>query len=190
MTDLNNQKNNFNYRINSSILELSKNILGDEGLKEIEGITKQLLLEELREKTIQILQEKIGVHPKRPIYYLNLELRFLPDETRGLAIYAGSYIDSLIRHFAHEKNLIAQIFPGLPLGRNLKLLKNFLNKELYESLLKFNELFYIPAKHNNEFTADLHLFSAKEVIAALFIMQKLSKIIISLSEEAKVYSEK
>jgi len=173
--------NNLNILIRPEILEFTNSILTKEEIDEIEDLSNCLNNgKEKHDCAVRILKNKIGVQPKRPIFYLNFEINYLPEETRNVVRYAGDYIDQLIKHLAHQKGRFKFLSVYSSLGNNIKRAKNAFNSKLYNALEKYNKLIYIPAKHDFDVKDRPHLFSGKEAVAILFITKKLAEEIITL----------
>jgi hypothetical protein len=168
----------FNLTMRPDIFKLSEDVLGNEGMTEVDALVSDLLSNDTRDHAVQILQQKVGMCPKRPLYYLNHEICYLPEETRDVVRYAGDYIDQLYKHFSHEKG--RGIFTrfmgyGRSLGINLSKTKKILDSRLYDILTRYNKLVYTPAKHHWDVGNRPHLFSAKEAVAICLMTVKLSK---------------
>ncbi|MFA6055016.1 MAG: hypothetical protein WC769_06555 [Thermodesulfovibrionales bacterium] len=182
----------FNLTMRLEISDLSKDVLGNDGMAEVDALVSDLLSHDTHDHAVQILQQKIGMCPKRPLYYLNHEICYLPEETRDVIRYAGDYIDQLYKHFTHEKG--RGVFTGLraygrSLGINLSSTNKILDSRLHDILTRYNKHVYTPAKHHWDVGNRPHLFSAKEAVAICLMTVKLSEEIIALSDEAKAYSE-
>ncbi len=137
---------------------------------------------------IEILQEKVGIRPKRPMFYLNDELSYLPYHTRDAVRDLGDYIDHLIK-FCSTERLNNKKHENRSLGSNLASLKGFVPEKLRLQLFQFNELLYIPAKHDFNVKDRRHRFTCKEVVFVCFITMALAKEIVKISTRAKDYAE-
>ncbi len=183
----------FNREIRSEILSLAEDILNN---KEIEGanLLSEMLLgnKEKRMHAIAHIRELIGTSPKRPVYYWNHEIIGLPSQTRHVIRYAGDYIDQIIKYCSYEKgDFLIFKFRGLhrSLGQNLNRLKKVIPPKLIEQLTRFNEIIYVPAKH--EWNVDEnrpHLFSAKEAVFVCFIVKRLAGQIAPFSKASQIYN--
>jgi hypothetical protein len=105
----------------------------------------------------------------------------LPEQTRNVVRYAGDYIDQLVKHLASEKGRFGLLSRHLSLGSNIKKAKRVLKSELYEALMSYNKLIYVPSKHVFDSKNRQHLFSGKEAVFILFITKKLTEEIITLA---------
>ena len=134
-----------------------------------------------KETAIKELRGLVGQEPKRPLFYANYELRFLPRWTRNAVRYLGDYIDQLCKHWAF---LCTQDEGWLKrsLGQCLHIIKDKCgddNLELLNLLTEYNGVIYGPAKH--DFTLPKgrrdHRLTSKEVVYTAFITMKLSRAI-------------
>ena len=179
----------FNLSIRPQIEELSEMILNENELEEVNSLSEKLAHKKTRENAINRLREIVGCRPKRPVYYVWMHLRDLPEDTRTVVFYAGSYIDCLMKHISNDKgkNIIRALFTSL--NNNIKWTKEVLGTELTNILNKYESLIYTPAKHDfDERKGRPHLFSSKEAVSICFMTMKLAKQLIELSEETKEYS--
>lgn len=183
----------FNTEIGSTILAVAKLVLSGQEISEANRLSDSLLKDEAhRAKAIEQLRELIGTRPKRPVYYLNDEIKGLPGHTRDVVRYAGDYIDQLIKYCSYEKGghrAFRSRALSTSLGGNLTRLKGVLPAPLFQALSKFNEVVYVPAKHEWNVRGRPHLFSAKEAVFICFMMKELAAQIVRLSAEAQAYSE-
>lgn len=178
----------FNLSLDPNIEDVAEELLSDEELCNVESIAEFILLKEHREHALHTLKKFVGTKPKRPVYYLNERINYLPEHTRDVMRYAGDYIDQLIKHCAHEKGDWKFMAYRRSLGPNLKYLKKILDKSLFNVLYKYNKV-YVQAKHEWNVKNRPRLFSSKDAVFMCFITKKLSEQIISISSEAKLYSE-
>ena len=181
----------FNLSISQDVQKLAEQILSKKEMMFAENIAKELLQNTHREHAIEVLRNIVGTKPKRPVYYLNLAIRRLPDETRNVVRYAGDFIDQALKHFAHEKRkyLLKSFALRRSLGPNLKKLKGVLQDDLIEKLRNFNDLIYVRAKHRWEVGSRPHLFSATEAVLVCFMVKKLVDDVVPFSVEVGLYLE-
>lgn len=180
----------FNLSIKPEIFELAKEVLTESEIEQANILSEKLISKDKKDIAIQELQNIIGMRPKRPIYYLNHEITYLPEETRDVVRYAGDYIDQLMKDCAHEKGKLSFLAFYTSLGGNIKRSKKVLGQKLYNALTGYNRFIYVPAKHEFDVDKDRpHLFSAKEAVFVCFMMKKLAEQIIAISQQARRYSE-
>lgn len=177
----------FNQGIAQKFQEFAKLVLSDEELTGISMLSKQLLSSEPnRRQAIEILQKKIGTTPKRPLYYVYYDLRSLPNRTRAIVEYMGHYLDHMVK-FVAEDILRSAKYAEISMGGNLKYLNGKISEDLHSNLTKYNELVYVPAKHNFKVIDRPHLFSSAEAVLVCFVTLALAEKLVPLSELAHSY---
>lgn len=175
--------------IDEFVLVFAKEILSEKEILEANQLSEEIASSKKRkERAILKIRSLVGFTPKRPMFYLNHDLKFLPRHTRNPMRDLGDYIDHLIKFLAFDK-LGDEKRLNFSLGANLRDLKNVLEENLRQKLMKYNELLYTPAKHDFNVKTRRHRFTGKEVVFSCFITLKLGKEIINLSESAKGYAE-
>jgi hypothetical protein len=174
--------------IDDKIKSLAEELLSDDEILEAEKIAFDLTKKSTKLNAIKMLQKLVGNTPKRPLYYANFELNFLPHRTRNAVRYIGDFVDVLIKYLATEK-LGKSACKTKSLGMNVRDLKKILPDQLYSELERYDNFIYKPAKHDFSVGDRKHLFTSKEVVFIYFISLKLKEKIIKISEEAKKYSE-
>jgi len=181
-------ENNFKTSIRPEILEFAKSVLTNEEINEATDLSDCLNDKgKKHDWAVSILQSKICTQPKRPLFYLNHELNYLPEQTRDVVRYAGDYIDQLIKSFASVRRRFKFLSKYLSLGSNIKNAKRVLKPELYEALMSYNKLIYVPAKHEFDYKNRPHLFSGKEAVFILFITKKLANEFINMNNFREKY---
>jgi len=187
MSDVN---NSFDLTTSEQIEALAVEVLVSEELKRIEKLTKDLLsTEERREQAVETLQAIFGHTPKRPLYYLYLDIRALPEKTRYVVENAGNFIDVLVKCCAHELGKKRLFALRSSLSSNIKRLKNVLPEKFLRNLGLFDGLFYVPAKHEWDIGDRPHLFSVRETVICLFIARHLADQTLVVSKEALAWSK-
>ena len=71
------------------------------------------------------LRYLIPSRPKRPMYYVNYKIGFLPEDSRFVVEQSGSYIDLLIKELRYE---LTGIYRKRPLGENVSFLLSLKDK--------------------------------------------------------------
>ena len=177
-------------RVDQKIRDLSTKVLNESELSEAESISAKLLgSEDECNEAIDFLKNKMGVRPKRPMYYLNWEIGFLPEHTRDLVRYAGDFIDELIKEVAYDKAIHFKSFAlKRSLGSNIRKIRGALGDSLYGILNEYNEFIYVPAKHDFNTNGHPHRFSGPEAVYVCYITTKLIPMICALSPGAKCYA--
>lgn len=182
----------FHNSIAPQIANLAKSILSKEDISKANRLSTLLLgSKENREKAIKTLQESIGYTPKRPVYYLYFEIEGLPEHTRHVVRNAGDYIDQMIKYCSYDKgDFKIMRFRGLrkSLGENLTKLHKVLPMGLHDLLTEFNEIIYVPSKHEWDVEEDKpHLFSSKEAVFTCLMAKELATKIKPFSQMAQEY---
>lgn len=174
--------------VQKEIYELAREILSDPEMKEADEISEDLSTPKKRKSARQKLIQLMMFGPKRPMYYLRGELRDLPRWTRDAMRYLGDYIDHLAKYFSADINKNESL-KEKSLGRNLNALKGKIPENISSFLERFNELLYVPAKHDMKVINRKHRFTCKEVVYSCYMTKKLSEILTKLSPAAKLFSE-
>lgn len=186
---MNSPNNSFDLSAAEPIETLAAGLLSSAELGKIDQLTRDLLsAKENRERAINDLQAIFGHTPKRPVYYLYLDIRALPEKTRYAVENAGNFIDVLVKCCAHELGKRQLFALRSSLSSNIKKLKNVIPEEFLKNLGFFDALFYVPAKHEWDVGDRPHLFSVKETVICLFIARHLADHIIETSAEARSWS--
>lgn len=125
--------------------------------------------------------------PKRPIYYLERELKFLPRWTREALRVLGDFIDMLIKAAVYEKEGKSDIF-SMSFGPAIKKFKVLYphEKQLIAWLDLYNHFLYRGAKHDFKLPPGRteHRFTSREVVLSVFITKELADRITTLSAMA------
>jgi len=174
--------------ISSEILAFAKELLSPDEIEEAEIISINLSRPSTRLNAQRILKKMIGNQPKRPIYYASKEVTYLPRWTRYIIENMGHYIDLLVKCVAAEK-LSNLSYHKHSLASNVEKLKKGLPNDLYLELKKYDNLVYREAKHNFNVKNRSHLFTGKEAVFIIFITLKIKDQLISISDDAKKFSE-
>jgi hypothetical protein len=171
--------------------ELAKDTLSPSQLEEAEDISIMLAGSKSRKReAIYRLIEMVAPPPKRPLYYAQHELEFLPRWTRNGIRYLGDYIDLLVKALAFEITKDTHCTRN-SLGTNIHMLspkKYGVPQELVDKLKKYNSFLYQPGKHDFNTRGRRHRFTSKEVVFTAFITMKLADEIKKLSKHAKMVS--
>ncbi len=166
-------------QIDNEIIKLSGIVLSKRTINFIEQLSADLVSSNIKkEKAIKLIINLIPKYPKRPLYYLRRELKYLPHWTRDSVKYLGDYIDYLERK-ALKTYIKDEYKKGLSPSLLLKKLKPFIKESLFIQLKTYDRLFWRPSKHDFEVdeTKRKHRFTTKEVVYCVFITIKLSYMI-------------
>lgn len=168
------------------IKKLASDVLTEDELTEADETSEMLIRSEKERKlAVEKLKTLVGKVPKRPLYYLNMELDFLPHWTRDSVKYSGDYLDILVKHLVfyttndHKDR-------NLPMGPALQKVKKYghnIDDQLISDLIEYNSISYVPAKHNFSLPEGRkdHRFSSKEVVLTVFVAMKLGKAIMDIT---------
>jgi len=135
------------------------------------------------------LRYVIPSRPKRPMYYVHYEIRFLPKSSRFVVEQSGSYLDLLVKELRYE---LTGKYKGVPLGINVEYIlksKDKLDSELVillKRIVAFNNFIYVPAKHRYGHPNDPgHYFEVDDSIMVTLLAVKLGEEIKKRSQFAK-----
>jgi hypothetical protein len=171
------------------VIDLAKETLDISELEEAENTAFSLVgSKRLQYEARSKLRDLVAPPPKRPLYYLQHEIQFLPRWTRDSIRYCGDYIDLLLKIAAYERHNDPRM-NEYSLGKNINILSSKINgfpEPLINKLKKYNSFLYRPGKHDFTLPARRgHRFTSREVVLTAFITMKLAKEIRTLSENAE-----
>ena len=173
--------------IQKEIYNLALKVITLDEIKTADNISLDLTSsKERKRKARSQLKIIIGMKPYRPLFYANFHLNHLPRYTRDPIRYLGDYIDHLVKFWSSEINGVHFLIKSL--GVNLKHLKRKINEDLRINLIDYNDLCYVPAKHDFKVIGKRRRFTCKEAVYISFITIALAKQIIQSSEKARKYS--
>ena len=133
------------------LFALANEVLSSSEIDKSDRLSLMLVGSESDKKAaIKELKDMVGQDPKRPLYYANYELGFLPRWTRNAVRYLGDYIDQLCKHWAF---LLTEnkIWLERSMGQCLHLIKDKVgdkNVKLLNILTEYNHIIYDTAKHD------------------------------------------
>jgi hypothetical protein len=137
-----------------------------------------------KQKAIRELKELVAPPPKRPIYYAQYELGFLPRWTRDSIRYLGDYVDDLIKHLAFLLTKNTRVC-GHPLGANIIAIepaKYGIDPKLIDWLKRYNSFLYRPGKHDfSTPPGRSHRFTSMEVVLTAFVTMRLAEVLRKLT---------
>lgn len=170
------------------VVELAEDTLSPSELDEAERVSLMLAgSKKQRREAVYYLMKLVSPPPKRPLYYAEKEMRYLPRWTRNAIRYLGDYIDILVKAMAFECTKDHRC-KNYSLGRNLRMLKpqkHGISPELIDKLKRYNSFLYCPGKHDFKVPPSRgHRFTSKEVVLTAFITMKLAGDIKKASQTA------
>ena len=126
---------NNNYDIRSEIEELTEIILDLDERKVAYKIIDYYLNSKNREIAVMVLRSIVPRRPKRPLYYINYEVKYLNRNSRWVVENIGSYLDLLVKELRFE---VEGTYHKFPLGRNISyLIKSKLDKNIKKLSIKY-----------------------------------------------------
>ena len=170
------------------IVVLATEVLSPKAYEEAEQTTIQLTGKKKDKDLARArLMQIVSPPPKRPIYYAQMEIEFLPRWTRDALRYLGDYVDMLVKAAAYEKEPDKRIF-NLPFGPAIKTFSRNWPSEskLTNFLERYNRFLYRPAKHDFKLPSGrkYHRFTAREVVLSAYVTMQLGEELAKLSEIA------
>jgi hypothetical protein len=170
------------------VCDLAKDVLSPSEFEEAEEVAFKFIGNKTRKReAIWQITEMVGSTPKRPLYYAQHELMYLPRWTRDGIRYLGDYIDLLVKAMAFEVTKDERCLRS-SLGVNVRRLsasKCGIPSGLIDKLARYNSFLYQPGKHDFHVPrGQSHRFTCKEVVLTAFITMKLADEIRKLSPHA------
>ena len=175
------------------VRELAKDVLTPSELDKAENTSTMLAGNRRNKKeAVLFLVDLVAPPPKRPLYYAQHEMKFLPRWTRNGIRYLGDYIDLLVKAMAFEYTKDHGCKKS-SLGINLRRLKPKKYKiapDLLDKLRRYNSFLYQPGKHDFRLPKGRgHRFTSREVVLTAFITMKIAEEIKKISRFAKQLSD-
>lgn len=176
------------------IVELARDTLNPNTLEEAENIAQHLVGTYREHQYARIeLMKLVASPPKRPLYYLQHEIQFLPRWTRDAIRYSGDYVDLLVKEMVFELSGDHRV-REYSMGKNINILKSKkyrIPEKLIVNLGRHNSFIYRPGKHDfNVPEGRGHRFTSREAVLTAFVTMELANEIKSLSKLAKEASSK
>lgn len=166
--------------IGEDVHQLSVLVLEDTEIEAADTLAKKLVgTKSERGMGILELKRMFPPVPKRPLYYLTfMHLDHLPNWTRDPIKYMGDYVDLLTKAMLYSK-IKDDKFNGKALKAVVEKIrsKNILPEKLVDELVKYDEVFYVPAKHDWNARGRRHRFTTREVAYCAFITKKFESIL-------------
>jgi len=171
------------------IIALAKDVLSEQEYLEAEEVAKQLTGKKKDKDLARArLVALVKPPPKRPIYYAQYEMLFLPRWTRDALRYLGDFIDMLVKSAVYEKTSDRRVF-GLSLGPAINLFQRCWPgyESLVDLLQRYNRFLYRGAKHDFTLPANrkAHRFTAREVVLTAFVTMNLADKLSAISYMAQ-----
>ena len=128
---------------------------------------------------IRRLTTLVSPPPKRPLYYAQHEMEFLPRWTRDGIRYLGDYIDVLVKHLAFQLSGDERSAKQ-SLGPCIEMINRGQNRTSYAELIgllkRYNSFLYRPGKHDFKLPGDRkgHRFTSREVVLTAYVTMNLA----------------
>jgi len=170
------------------IISLAKEVLTEQQYLEAEELAKKLVGKK-SEKAFarKRLMDIVKPPPKRPLYYTEWDIQFLPYRTRDVIRDLGDFIDMLVKAAVYEKLNNDSVFHA-SLGPAIDKFEMCRpeSKQLANILRKYNRFLYSDAKHDFKLPKGRkeHRFTSREAVLTVFITMNIAKKIISISPMA------
>jgi len=170
------------------IINLAKQILTSSMYQEAESTAIELTGKKAKKDEARArLMGIVSPPPKRPIYYAQWEIRFLPRWTRNTLRYLGDYVDMLTKAAVYDLQKDRSIFKrsfGPAIVAFEKVYPS--ERELAGHLIKYNQFLYRPAKHDFKLPAGrtIHRFTSREVVLSAYVSMKIGERLCKLSKLA------
>jgi len=162
------------------VMELAEAVLPEDQLEHAEETARMLAMSRRNKiAAIERLTTLVSPPPKRPLYYAQAQMEYLPRWTRDGIRYLGDYIDVLVKHLAFhltgDKGAATR-----SLGPCIEMIIRGENRTTYAELIgllkRYNSFLYRPGKHDFRLPRDRkgHRFTSREVVLTAYITMNLA----------------
>lgn len=171
------------------VVSLARDILSEEEYWEAEELAKKLTGNKRAKDLAKArLIELVKPPPKRPIYYAQHEMEYLPRWTRNALRYLGDFVDMLVKSSVYEKSRDHRVFAS-SFGPAISQFRRYWpnHGSLADLLSRYNHFLYRGAKHDFTLPANRksHRFTSREVVLTAFITMNLADRLTSISSAAR-----
>lgn len=139
--------------------ELAQDVLSEDEFEHANELAVMLIsTKPQKRKAVLELTTLVAPPPKRPLYYAQHELEFLPRWTRDAIRDLGDYIDVLVKHLAYQVSKDTRV-SKFPMGASLQSIErrpDSVPPRLVEFLKRYNSFLYRPGKHEFRLPSDRH----------------------------------
>lgn len=173
--------------ISPEILDLAKKLLTNNSVNEVLELSKQYFVKSQQRKVKKRLHELLeeqtphnSMNAKPLLDYAASDLFLLSSRSRTVVETASASIDYLCGFLLQEHGIDRN---NMPMGTVLTKLEinKILESNLINNLRIFNQIVYVPAKHDYHNLSDKsHRFSAPDSICILFIVCSLTRTLSSI----------
>jgi hypothetical protein len=170
------------------IITIAKEVLPEQQYLEAEELAKKLVGKKSeKDFARRRLMSIVKPPPKRPLFYTQWEIQFLPHQTRDAIRDLGDFIDMLVKAIVYEKTNDDRIFRS-SLGPAIDRFETCRPelRQLAEILKKYNRFLYRDAKHDFRLPKGRkeHRFTSREVVLTIYITMNLADRLINISPMA------
>ena len=162
------------------ILSLARELLSEEQFNKAMKLSIMLVSSKsVKRDAIEQLTTIVAPPPKRPMYYAQHEIQFLPTWTRDSIRYLGDYVDLVSRHLVYELWKVRLGNASLGVAINLLETKGGLPDNILTWLRTYNQFLYRPGKHDFNLPEGRreHRFSSQETVLTAFVTLRLVEIL-------------
>lgn len=126
--------------------------------------------------------------PKRPIYYCQYEMQFLPYKSRDILRDMGDFVDMLVKAAVYERTSSVEVFDST-LAQAINQFEKHLSShpKLTRWLREYNQFLYSPkpASERVRYT-NQHRFTVRETVLVIFVAMHLADKITAISRMAEL----
>ena len=172
----------------SEIVQLARDVLAPGQYEEAELVAKQLTgSKKSKDSARARLLEIVCPPPKRPIYYAQHEIQFLPRWTRDALRDLGDYVDMMVKSATYERQQSKRVF-RVSFGPAVDAFRKHWPEQgkLADVLQRYNRFLYRPAKHDFKLPRGRmhHRFTSREVVLSAYVTMKLGEMLAHISKLA------
>lgn len=173
----------------NEIIVLAKEVLSKNAYNEAEKIAIQLSSKKKKDRARARarLGEIVCPPPKRPIFYAQHEIQFLPGWTRDALRDLGDYVDMMVKSATYERQQDKRIF-RVSFGPAINAFNEHWPEQgkLTNFLQRYNRFLYRPAKHDFKLPRGRvhHRFTSREVVLSAYVTMKLGEMLAHISKLA------
>jgi len=160
----------------AEILSLAKELLSEDQFNKAMKLSIMLVSSKtVKRDAIEQLTTIVAPPPKRPMYYAQHEIQFLPRWTRDAIRYLGDYVDLVSRHLVYELWKVRLGNASLGVAINLLETRRGLPDNILIWLRAYNQFLYRPGKHDFKLPQGRseHRFTSQETVLTAFVTLRL-----------------
>lgn len=171
------------------IVSLAMELLPKGKYEEAETLSKMLIGSKKDSNSARTTLATIVVPPpKRPIYYCQYEMQFLPYKSRDILRDMGDFVDMLVKAAVYERTSAVEVF-DCTLAQAIDQLEKLIPSytQLTKWLREYNQFLYSPKPTSERMRyPDKHRFTIRETVLVIFIAMHLADKITAISRMAKL----